>query len=232
MAFTWAQIRDFYLGVAGKTTEAVSEAYDHLTAGYRRLAALVDVEELYQDDARVTVPDGADFVEMDCDVYAVYYVFNLTHGHKLLPEESGMRGRARYLEAGTGKPPRGLVSHYARAGGRLYLRDSASGAQVLKLQYKLNPPDVTSATLAQHPLTPQHLDWALVWLAAANYYAAHPDKEVYPGEGGGGPTVSAETLETRAMALLSEAKPPKAHENNDRREWVRQRGYSFNISGR
>lgn len=231
MSFTWAQIRNYYLGAAGKSTEAVAEAYDHLTASYRRLAALVDVEELYQDDARVTVAAGADYVEMDADVFSVYYVFNLTHGNKLAPEEGGMRGRSRYLQAGTGKPLEGVVSFYARAGGRLYLRDAAGDEQVLKLQYKLNPPDVTASTLASHPLTPAHLDWSLVWFAAANYYSAHPDKESHPGDNGG-PLVTAQSLEGKAMALVVEPKPPKAHENNDRREWVRQRGYSFNVSGR
>lgn len=229
MAFTWAQIRDYYLGVAGRTTEAVAESYDHLTAAYRRLCAMIDVEELYQDDAQVIAADGADFVEMDCDVYALYYVFNLTHGHKLDPEEGGMRGRARYLEATTGKPPEGRITHYARAGGRLYLRDSAAGAQTLKLQFKLNPPDVTSAMLSQHPLTPAHLDWALVWLAGANYYSAHPEQERPGDEASGAQGVSAAMLEGKALAIVTEPKPAKAHENLDRREWVRQRGYSFNV---
>ena len=231
MYFTWAQIRDFYLGVAGKSTESVAEAYDHLTVGYRRLASLVDVEELYQPDARLSVADGGDFVSLPGDVFALYYVFNLTHGLKMQPEEGGMRGRSRYLEASTGQPPQGIVSFYARAGGRLYLRDSARGKQDFKLQYKLAPPDVTPASLADHPLTPPHLDWSLVWFAAANYYAAHPEKETYPGEGGG-PTISAQALEARSMALIGEPKPPKAHESNDRREWVRQRGYSFDVAGR
>ena len=228
MAFTWAQIRNYYLTACGKTPDAVTEAYDHLTAGYRRLAALTDVEELYQDDARVIVPDGADYVEMDADVFSIYYVFNITHGSKLLPEEGGMRGRARYLEASSGKPAAGVVSYYARAGGRLYLRSAAEGPQELKLQYKLNPPDINSASLSSHPLTPPHLDWGLVWFAAANYYSAHPEKEAHPGEAGG-PVVTAQSMEAKAMALLVEPKTPKAHENNDRREWVRQRGYSFNV---
>ena len=231
MAFTWAQLRDYTLGVCGRTTEAVGEVYDHLTAGYRRLAALVDVEELYQPDARVTVIDGLDFLELDAEVFAIYTIVNLSTGQKLLPEEGGMRGRARFLEEGTGQPPRGSITHYARAGGRLYLRDTAGGDQVLKLQYKVNPQDVTPAQLALHPLTPPHLDWALVWFAAANYFSAHPEQEKYPGEQGG-PTVSAEALETKAMALLAEPKAAKSLENADRKEWVRQRGYSFNISGR
>jgi hypothetical protein len=228
MAFTWAQIRDYYLGIAGRTTEAVAEAYDHMTAGYRRLCALVDVEELYQDDAQVTVPDGEDSVAMDADVYSIYYVFNLTHGFKLDPEEGGMRGRARYLEATTGKPPVGRITHYARAGGRLYLRDTADGDQALKLQYKLNPPDLDSSMLVQHPLTPAHLDWSLIWFSAANYYSAHPEQE-RAGAEGGAQGVSAMMLEGKAMALLAEPKPAKAHESLDRREWVRQRGYSFNV---
>ena len=231
MAFTWAQIRDYYLGVCGRTTEAVAEAYDHLTASYRRLASLAEVEELYQDDARVTVPDGADFVAIDCDVYAIHFVVNLTHGHKVTPEEGGMRGRSRYLEAATGKPPLGIVSHYARAGGRLYLRDAARGAQELKLQYKVHPPDVSPEALASHPLTPPHLDWALVWFAASNYLGAHPEQERLPGPEGG-PTVTASSLDTRAMALLAEPKSPKDRESADRKEWVRQRGYCFNLSGR
>jgi len=227
MAFTWSQIRDYYLGIAGRTTEAVAESFDHMTAAYRRLCALVDVEELYQDDAQVTVPDGADFVEMDADVFALYFVVNLTQGHKCDPEEGGMRGRSRYLES-SGKPPAGRITHYARAGGRLYLRDSAEGAQTLKLQYKLNPPDLSAAMLNNHPLTPAHLDWCLIWFAAANYYAAHPEQE-RAGADGGAQGVTATMLEGKALSLVSEPKPAKAHESLDRREWVRQRGYSFNV---
>lgn len=81
---------------------------------------------------------------------------------------------------------------------------------------------MTPASAADYPLTPPHLDWSLVWIAAANYYAAHPEKETFPGESGG-PTVSAQALEARSMAILSEPKPPKGHESNDRREWVLQR---------
>lgn len=231
MAFTWAQLRDYTLGVCGRTTEAVAEIYDHLTAANRKLCSLLDVEELYQDDARATLPDDSDFLELDAEVYSIYTIVNLTTGQKLSPEEGGMRGRARYLEAGTGKPPRGPITHYARAGGRLYLRGTSEGEQTLKLQYKVNPPDVTPAYLAFHPLTPPHLDWALVWFAAANYFSAHPEQERYPGQEGG-PTVSAEALDAKAMALLVEPKAAKAHENTDRKEWVRQRGYSFNVSGR
>ncbi len=226
MSFTWAQIRDYYLGAAGRSTEAVVEAYDHLTVAYRRLCSLVDVEELYQPDARLTIAAGEDFVDLPDEVFSLYTVFNLTHGHKMEPEESGMRGRTRYLEAGTGKPPLGIATHYARAGGRLYVRDTARERQELKLQYKLAPTDITPADLASHPLTPPHLDWALPWFAAANYYAAHPERESYPGEQGG-PTISAQVFEARATQLLAEPKAPKGRENADRREFVRQRGYSF-----
>lgn len=83
--------------------------------------------------------------------------------------------------APTANRTQGGVSFYERSGGRLYLRALALSEQDLKLQYKLAPLDVTPASLADHPLTPPHLGWLLVWSGYRNKEVHGRESELLPG---------------------------------------------------
>ncbi len=214
MPFTWAEIRKHYLDACGQTTDAQAEFYAHSTAAMRELCSRIEVEEL-EEMTELSVKQGDDRTPFDPEVYAIHYVFNVTTGERVEPEEAGMRGRSRYLEKTTGQPPSGTVHRYVRSGGMLFVRDKADVQTKLQINFKKVPPDVTAALMAERPITPPHLDWPLVFLSASNYYATHEQME------------KAQGYNTRGWALAQVAKPPHAEENRDRRERVIQWGYGF-----
>lgn len=217
-SLTWRQVKSHYLNIVGNASEATTEFLDHATGAHREMCSREEVEELFTE-RELIVPVGKDRVSIPEDLYAVYYVFNVTDGERVEPEEHGMRGRSRYLQETTGIPPEGKVYRWARSDRMLYLRDAASAATTLLVRYKRVPPDVTDKMLDERPLTPPHLDWPLVHLTAAGFLDTHPRMAE------DGSMVSGGYYRDLAYNRATVAMPPQHQENRDRREGVRLQGY-------
>lgn len=234
LGFTWRDIRDHAINVCGQTSEAVDEFYHLATAAFRELASGVDVAELEVEGDKAIVPVGKDRIGFPLNVYAIHSIFNLTTQERVEPEEDGQHGRTRYLES-TGLPPTGTVYRYVRMGKYILLRDTAEEETTLALNYKLIPPDVTKETLDSRPLTPPHLDWAIIWMIGGVYYDLHPPKrmtediasQLAPGE-----SSLAEHYVNRAWKLAKvEAKRPRSYESRDKRNRMTGWGYSASRFG-
>lgn len=218
VSLTWREIREHVLNACGQTTDAAAEFFHHATAANREICAVVEVRELEREGKVVTVKEGDDRVSLPDEIYAVHHIFNQTTGQRLEPEESGLHGRSRYLEEDTGQPQSGTVHRYVPVNRQILLRNTADEPTTLRLSYKIVPPDITKERLSEIPITPPHLDWALINLTAANYLSTHPGDEVaFKRE---------MNLRNRAWAIaMGQPKTPKALENRDRRERLHQFGY-------
>lgn len=175
MSNTWATLRDLYTKTIGQTQASVNEALIHLTEGYREVAARCEVRELENTGTNVSTVAATDYVTLPTDCFVLIQVDDTTNGTRLWPEPSGMRGRSQYLEASTGTPAQGKPLYYEMSGTRLYLRPTPDAIYVLRMRYKIQPPDVTTAMLGQRPLTPDHMDMAIVFASAISYLLTHPD---------------------------------------------------------
>lgn len=226
MSMTWGQIRQHWLNTVGNASSATTEAYDHLTEGYRSVAAnpSVRVPELAAIDESLTVSADADYVAMsglDFDTYAVLDVFNVTQGYPIDPEPGGMTGRRRYLDT-TGKPPAGVITHYQRDGVRLYVRNTPEADTVLRVRVQRQVPTITVADINTTPLTPAQYDWAIVYYAASNYYSVHPRLE------GENPTNYATYYAGLAREKIGERIDPRVEEDRPHRKSFRVQGYNLN----
>jgi len=225
MSLTWGQIRKHWLQIVGDNPAAVGESYDHLTEGYRSVAAnhAVRVPELAAIDESLTATAGNDYVEMsglDFDTYAILDVFNVTQGFPTEPEPGGMTGRRRYLDT-TGKPPSGTITHYQRDGVRLYVRNTPSAETVLRVRVQRQVATVTAGDINSSPLTPAQFDWAIIYYAASNFYSVHPRIEGDPA------TNYATYYLNLAREKISERVDPRVEEDRPRREAFRVQGYQL-----
>lgn len=231
---TWAQIRKLYLSACGGATAADQEWPVHLTQGYRRVASELDVPELHQPEASADVKEDPanpgtylDYVEMDCGVYQIDSVVNLTKGIIMYPEPKGIVGRNQYIVETTGTygmPPKGDVTHYLRRGNRLLVRDRPRDGEPVKLavHFKIQVPDVTADDLNSHPLTPSQYDMAIVHRAAESFFLMH--KEANKPSGAGEPPPSVLHYEAANNALVR-SQDPKVEEDRPRNETIRVAGY-------
>ena len=230
---TWGQIRRSYIEAAGDSTAARQESFAHLTQGFREVVQFADEPELfsemvYEVPEDPLIPDQfQDFIEIDENIYHIDSFFNLTVSAPVYLEPSGMQGRDRYIDANPDipttttedvrdhpKPPPGQVRWYWRHGSRIYLRDSPDRKTKLRIRWKVQPDAIVEADINDHPFSPAHLDWAIVWKSAANYYKAHRDQNM-PVEGG--PLLSqyydtqADQLIKRPVSVMGEEEKTSFH---------------------
>ena len=100
----WANILKLYLNAVGDAPAAYTERWLHLNTSYRKVAANLDLDQLEEDVSVLTTTAGVDWVAIPTDLFHVLSVHNTTSGFPVQPEPSGMRGRERYYESGTGMP--------------------------------------------------------------------------------------------------------------------------------
>lgn len=225
----WGEILEMYRRTCGQAEYAVDEQYQHLNYAYKRACSMLDLPELYVPQAEVQTVALQDWIDVDCDVYSIEWIQDRNTGTKLKPEQNGMRGRARYIEAGESRPPLGIPIWYVRKGSRIWLRDTPEDARTLMLSFRFNPADVDDTVLTEHPITPPQYDHAIIKLAAANYFELHPPENSVDG---GLDMQKAQVLKSGALADLTEPTPPSKEENLDKQTVMRQLGYSFNVMGR
>jgi len=234
---TWGEIRNAYLGCCRQSVAAQQEAWAHLTQGLRLVVQAADLPEVYQAEATVDVPADpldatlfADYVELDCDVYHVDSIVNLTDGAPVFHEPSGMPGRDRYIDESTttrGKPTDGQVRYFTRKGNRIYLRDTPTAATKLLVRFRAHPPVLTESDVAKHPITPPHLDWAIVYYSAHNFYSAHPQLNQSAEPGAQKPSAF---YFSQAESSLIRPKQPEAEE--EKTAYTAQRLAGFRASPR
>jgi hypothetical protein len=224
MAFTYENIKHHYMNCCDQATDAGREFFDHATVAGRELASIVKEKELISTNATVVVLADEDFFEWDPDAYSIYSIFNLTTGERLEPEEAGMRGRERYLEQTTGKPPYGVIHRYHPEGHKVWTRDMSDANTDLQINFKIVPPTIDASWLPKHPIFPPHMDFALVYGAAASFYRSHPKANIW--EGG----MKSDYYQAMRDTIVGQAVEPKTEENRNRREHYSQWGYEMWVS--
>lgn len=226
---TWGEMATMFLESVGDTAASQREKWIHLTEGYRRVASQLDIPELTQPDAQVTIdenPSSAgtylDYVEVDCDLSAIRSIFNVTAGHPIKIEDGDGHGRDRYLLAGA-LPPEGEVTKAVRMGNRIYVRDRPKVETTLKFIFKVQVPDLDDSFEAKHPLIPAQYQMSIVHKARESYYALHPDRN----EGGFISGAAAREAGAQAHAILATTEDPKGYEDRAKRGRFRMRGVRF-----
>lgn len=232
VGITWDTIQQMFLESTGDTAAAQREKWIHLSEGYRRVASQLDVPELTQPDARVTIPadpavsgEFLDYVDVDCDLSAIRSIFNVTDGHPVHLEDGDARGRDRYLQTDA-KPPEGQVVRALRMGNRLYVRDRPTESVTLKIIFKVQTPNLSDADLSDHPLLPAQYHLAILHKSLESYWSIHPDKN----EAGLRSFAPAREAGSQAQALLATTDDPKGYEDRAKRGRFRLGGLRF--SGR
>lgn len=222
---TWEELINLYMKACGQTEDCATERFAHLNFAYRHLCGVLELPELHLSNATVTTVDGQDWVEMDCDVFSIDWIVNKSTGRKLDPEPAGSRGRAEFFEVGEDKPSEGPINFWVRRGNRLYLRNTPDDEIDLTVSFRFHPPTITVADLAEHPITPAQYDWALVRMAASNYFSIHipMSNEGLPDYG------RSERFMQQAIEQINQLKHPVAEEQKDRRDYIRQAGYDFGV---
>lgn len=227
--FTFGKLRQMFLERTGDTAAAQREAWFHLQEGYQRVAAELDVPELTQPDAQVTIPvnplvagEYLDYVEVDCDLQAIRSVFNVTEGRPIDLEDGDGRGRDRFLLSG-GLPSEGSVVRAVRMGNRLYVRDRPSVETTLKIIFKVQVPDLDDTFEGKHPLVPAQYQLAIFHQAARSYFSVHPEKN----EGGFSSSAPVRDHGDRAREIMTLTKDPKGYEDRAKRGRFRLRGMRF-----
>lgn len=203
-----------FLSACGDAPAANTEKYLHLNDAYRKACARLDLDQLEQNVSTLTTTVGQDYVTLPTDVFHLLSVHNQTRGIPVQPEPSGMRGRERYLEAGTGMPSSGEVYFYATTGTRLYLRNTPDAVVTLNCRYKLQPPLLSDADLASSLLTPSEWDLAIVAGAAASFMRLHADADQSYGDG---QMPRSQILKGVSEETLAEVPLPKDRERMDQR---------------
>lgn len=226
MAFKWSELKDLYMRACGDSTMAAQEWYNHATAASRWLAAKVREKELISTQATVLIAVGEDSFDWDTDAYSIMSMFNRTNIAEVRPESGGMVGRNRYTQS-DGKPSSGIVSWYHPEGKKVWIRQKASAATTLELNFKMVPPDVVQGIQDNHPIFPPHLDYALLYKSVALFYGLHPRLNVQTAGGSYYPVSMSQSFADQAQAVIDEATPPKVEENRNRTESFKQYGYQM-----
>lgn len=190
----------------------------------RDLCAQIDVPELFQPDARQSTTANQDYIDIDCDVYYISSIVDLSTGQRLDEEPEGNMGRSKFLGT-NGKPPTGSLRYWMRQGKRIYLRDTPGSVVELRLQYKVHPPEITNADWGKYPMTPNQYDEAVLWLALSKFYSLHPPK-LPDGQNDYG---RSDSLLQKAMLKIQSNEDIKAKEGKARNAYAQQPGYSFNL---
>lgn len=218
----WANIRKLFLRSVGETTGAVEEWAIHVTEGYRRVCARLNVRELEETVVMQTAP-GVDYLLVPTNVYHVLDCVNLTSGWPVVPEESGARSRGRYMDPGEGQPSAGPPTRYVLTGEKMFLRPTPDGEYDLQLRYRLQPPAVEDSDLGSDPLIPPQYHMAIVHGATVSYLRTHIEADqVLPGAQS--PSIRAEQS---FQAALQEPDLPKDRERFDQRGRMYLKSFRF-----
>lgn len=233
MSLQWGDILDLYTNGCldmGASPELVNkEKYTHATESIRRICAILELPELYMPDATFDTVANQDWVLIDPDVYSIHSIQQQSTGLKLRPEPGGFRGRMRYYEAGQQRPPlSNACAFYVRKGTKLYLRDTPNAILTFSASFRFHPPPVTSADLAEHPVTPQQYDMAIVKGAMGSYFDLHPPKF----DGNPDPSYGRNLIEQSKQVILGDTKNPTAEEVLDTEHYTSLAGYDMGLSGR
>lgn len=228
MSMTWEQIASIFLSAAGNSEDAAREKWLHLNHAHRRIASSLDLPELHVPDATVATTANQDWVSAPAEIRSIDWITDVATGRKLDPEQGGMRGRSRYLEAGQTRPPTGTASYYVPKGNRIYLRDTPDSVDTLLVSFWAHPDNVGDADLDDYPVTTQEYDMSLVKLALGNFFDLHPPI----GPDGSVDYARAQALTDKGSSELDGIRTRATDENLDRRQYQRQSGYDFSIWGR
>lgn len=229
---TIEEILHLFLKGAGNTPEAGIEKWIHLNESQRLLCGLLDLPQLHARTTLSTVANQ-DYVTIDdTAVYNVDWVVQRSTGRKLDPEPGGQRGRSRFFEVGQNRPPINANLTYwasmgvAGGGTRVYLRDTPDAIYTLDISYRQHPPTWSDATSKSgSPILPLQYHMALVRGAIGSYLQLHPPP--LP-EGGVDYSRGASMMEA-VQAEITTPRNVVAEEQKDRRDYLQQAGYSFNI---
>lgn len=228
MSATWGEILRLYLQGAEGSVVAAEERYDHLNMAYRSLVAQLEIPELYQSDAEVNTVADQDWIALDCSVYSLISMVDLSKGRKLKREPDGLRGRAQYIEKTTGMPPSGQPEYYISAQNRILLRDTPPDIRTLQVQYRMIPAWVVEANLGEHPLTPGQYDSVIVHMMLEKFFTLHPPS--LPD--GTRDYQRAGNFQAAVQLALQTTDNRNVEEEFDQETYFTQRGYSMNVLGR
>ena len=221
----WAQIRQLYLSACGQAQTAANEANMHLSEGQRTVSARMPLQETESiQDEQATVA-SQDWVPLPETLFHVLHVYEKVNGNEILPEEGGMRGRARFLAPTTGKPAEGgPPTNYAISNGKMYLRptpESTSYTIVIRGKEALG--EITDANMGDSPTLPEHYHMAIGLAAAQNYLAFHPESLKEMAEG------TLVNLERQLTDRLKAQELPKERERFDKRGRIRLPGFRLGM---
>lgn len=219
----YAEIGNLFINSVKNPSGAASERFIHLTEGLRQVCARVDVRELETTDETIMTTDGQDYVVLPSNVFSVIQVDDITHGLRIQPEPSGMRGRSQYLDADSGKPSDGNPQWYDVTGQRMYLRPTPNGSYQLRIRYKMDPGAVDDTMLDQSPPLPEHLHMAVVYAASISFLNVHPDaNEEKEALGATLSMLMQQTLDKK----INDAQSPKQNERFDQSGRLYMPGFS------
>jgi hypothetical protein len=231
----WGEILDLFLRVCENTPDAQTEQWQHLNWAHEHVCGIIDPPELHVPNGRLTAaydagppPVYQDWLATPSFVYHVDWIANKDDGRKLDPEPDGFRGRARYFEDGENRPPTGTPQFWVRRGNRIWFRDTPNSELEFIYSYRRHPPKASNDSLETSPLAPPQYHMALVKFAGGNFFDLHPP--MLPN--GALDYQRAQGLLDGARVDMGEKDDPKAEENMDRRQYVKQMGYEFSIAGR
>lgn len=223
---TWKEIRDIYLVSTANATLAIEQAWYHLSNGYRRTCAELDIPEVYGPELQFTTVANQDWVATPDtgsfdSLYSIYSGFNKTRGFAIEIEPQGFRGRNQ-LRTTTGKPPSGDVTHYVRVGDKIWLRNTPTGAQVLLFQTRFQPADLSDSDLTGEPRLPAQYHQAIVAQAAVSYYETVPEdaRDLSSPD-----LLQSAQFERTARRLMMTQAAPSQEEHHNRRHTLRVAGY-------
>lgn len=227
---TWEELIDIYLRSCRTKEDAYAERFIHMNYALGQVAQKVRLPELLGHNLDLVTVEEQDWITLPRQVYSVEHSSYIPTGTKLKKEPAGMRGRRRFYEPGEERPPLGDPHHWQDSDGRLWLRDTPrETGKRISISYRKRPDEITEADLDDEPIVRPEWQMALPLFAASNFYRIHPDENKE--------TLTPDYTRSRELASQGDGElglklEPQNEESRDRNEYVRQRGYSFNISGR
>lgn len=218
----WKTIKDLAMSMCGNPQSVGgAEIYVHLTEGQRRVSSRLKLASTESIDHEVATTASQDYVDEPAGLHSVIHVFEKESGQEIIPEEHGIRGRARYFDSETGMPPEGgPPERYVRSNGKIYLRptpDSADYTIVIRGKESLGAIDETM--LASESVIPAEYHYSIATATAISFLRAHPLvlNELPDGH--------VDSLETSFKQGIQLPELPKDNERFDQRGRVRMRGF-------
>lgn len=232
---TWTNLAMIYREACENAVEASVQQWVHLTHGQRQLQRRLDLPEMFQDEAFVSVAQDPqcpgeylDYIENDEDVHHIDSIVNGRVGEKIDPEPDGMPGRDRYLTdthpTGRLRPPEGEVRWYVRQGNRIWLRNRPTEETPLVIRYFRQAKQLSAADVNLHPVSPPQYDTCIAFFAAHQFFATNPAANTQHGASG---QSKADYFLGLAENELQRGLSPKAEEQKAQRSTSRVAGFSF-----